>query len=62
MKPATNRHAAATDRLYSEYQFQLLRGDRIVRRIDEFPELSRALRDGDIPTARKLCARLFHLK
>jgi hypothetical protein len=35
--------------------------DRIVRRLDEFPDLNRALRTGDVPTARILCARLFNL-
>jgi hypothetical protein len=47
--------------LYSQLRFQLRRGDRIVRRIDDYPELSQALRDGDLPTARLLCARLFDL-
>lgn len=35
--------------------------DRIVRRLDEFPDLNQALRKGDVPTARILCARLFNL-
>lgn len=35
--------------------------DRIVRRLDEFPELNRALRNGDVPTGRFLCAQLFNL-
>jgi hypothetical protein len=48
--------------LYSQFRFQLRRGDRIVRRIDDYPELSQALRAGDLPTARVLCARLFDLR
>jgi hypothetical protein len=35
------------------------RGGKIVRRLDEFPELERALRDGDRLTGRLCCARLF---
>ncbi len=35
--------------------------DRIVRRLDEFPDLNKALRTGDIRTGRMLCARLFSL-
>lgn len=35
--------------------------DRIVRRLDEFPELNRALRTGDVSTGRFLCAQLFNL-
>lgn len=34
--------------------------DRIVRRLDEFPELNTALRNGDVPTGRFLCAQLFN--
>jgi hypothetical protein len=34
--------------------------DKIVRRLDEFPDLNRALRTGDVSTARLLCAQLFH--
>ena len=30
-----------------------------VRKLDEFPELVEALRDGDLPTARSVCAQLF---
>jgi len=52
----------ARGRLYSQLQFQLRRGDRIVRRIDDYPELDQALRDGDLSTARVLCARLFDLR
>jgi len=33
--------------------------DKIVRRLDEFPELLGALRDGDLLTARLFCARIF---
>jgi len=33
--------------------------DRIVRRLDEYPELKKALRNGDVPTGRYLCAQLF---
>ena len=35
--------------------------DRIVRRLDEFPELKNAIRKGDVPTGRYLCAQLFKL-
>ena len=35
--------------------------DRIVRRLDEFPELKNAIRRGDVPTGRYLCAQLFKL-
>jgi hypothetical protein len=49
-------------RVYSQFQFDLRQGDRIVRRIDDYPELSKALREGDLPTARLLCARLFDLE
>lgn len=35
--------------------------DRIVRRLDEFPELKTALRNGDVPTGRYLCAQLFNV-
>jgi hypothetical protein len=31
----------------------------IVRKLDEFPELLEALREGDLLTARLFCARLF---
>jgi hypothetical protein len=34
-------------------------GDKIVRRLDEFPDLVQALRDGDLLTGRMFCARLF---
>ncbi len=37
----------------------LLHGDKIVRRLDEFPELLQALRDGDLLTGRLFCAQLF---
>ena len=37
----------------------LLGTDRIVRRLDMFPELVQAMRDGDLSTGRLLCARLF---
>jgi hypothetical protein len=36
--------------------------DRIVRRLDEFPDLNNALRTGDVSTGRMLCARLFNLE
>ncbi len=36
--------------------------DRIVRRLDEFPDLNKALRTGDVSTGRMLCARLFSLE
>jgi hypothetical protein len=36
------------------------RGGKIVHRLDEFPELEKALRDGDLLTGRLLCAQLFH--
>ena len=34
-------------------------GDKIVRRLDLFPELLQALRDGDLLTGRLFCAQLF---
>jgi hypothetical protein len=37
-----------------------MESDKIVRRLDEFPDLNRALRTGDVPTARLLCAQLFN--
>jgi len=37
------------------------RGDKIVRRLDDFPELVEALRDGDLLTGRMFCARIFDL-
>ncbi len=33
--------------------------DRIVRTLDEYPELKKALHAGDVPTGRYLCAQLF---
>ena len=36
-----------------------LHTDKIVRRLDDFPELVRALREGDLLTGRLFCARLF---
>jgi hypothetical protein len=33
--------------------------DKTVRRLDDFPELLHALRDGDLLTGRLFCARLF---
>jgi len=36
-----------------------IHGHKIVRRLDEFPELIQALRDGDLLTGRIFCARLF---
>ena len=33
--------------------------DKIVRRLDEFPELIEALRGGDLLTGRMFCAQLF---
>ena len=35
--------------------------DKIVHRLDEFPELLQALRDGDVLTGRLFCAQLFSL-
>jgi len=35
------------------------RGGKIVCRLDEFPELVEALRDGDLLTGRLCCAQLF---
>jgi hypothetical protein len=32
---------------------------KIVRRLDEFPELVEALHDGDLLTGRLFCAQLF---
>jgi len=37
-----------------------LRGGKIVRRLDGFPELEKALRNADLLTGRLLCAQLFH--
>jgi hypothetical protein len=34
--------------------------DKTVRRLDDFPELLHALRDGDLQTGRLFCAKLFH--
>jgi len=36
------------------------RGGKIVRRLDAFPELEKALRNGDLLTGRLFCAQLFH--
>ena len=36
--------------------------DKIVRRLDDFPELVDALRGGDLLTARMICAQLFPIK
>lgn len=33
--------------------------DKTVRRLDDFPELLHALRDGDLQTGRLFCAQLF---
>ena len=33
--------------------------DKTVRRLDNYPELMRALRDGDVLSGRMLCERLF---
>jgi hypothetical protein len=33
--------------------------DKTVRRLDDFPELLHALRDGDLLTCRLFCAQLF---
>jgi hypothetical protein len=38
-----------------------LHSDKIVWRLDEFPELMQALRDSDMQTGRLFCARLFNL-
>ena len=35
------------------------RGGKTVRRLDEFPELEQALRDGDLLAGRLFCAQLF---
>jgi hypothetical protein len=35
------------------------RDGKIVRRLDEFPDLEKALRDGDLLTGRLCCAQLF---
>jgi hypothetical protein len=35
------------------------RNDKTVRRLDAFPELLHALRDGDLQTGRLFCAQLF---
>ena len=34
--------------------------DKIVRRLEDFPELMRALRGGDLRTGRLLCAEVFN--
>ena len=34
--------------------------DKIVRRLDDFPELMQALRGGDLLTGRLVCAQLFN--
>jgi len=34
--------------------------DKTVRRLDDFPELLHALRDGDLLTGRLFCAQLFN--
>ncbi len=36
--------------------------DATVRKLDEFPELLEALRDGDLLTARSVCAQLFGIE
>jgi hypothetical protein len=36
--------------------------DTIVRRLDLFPELVRALRDGDLLAGRAFCAQLFSIE
>ena len=33
--------------------------DKIVRRLDDYPELLQALRDGDLLTGRLFCAQVF---
>ena len=38
-----------------------LQTDKIVRRLDDSPELFAALRDSDFLTARSFCAQLFNL-
>ncbi len=38
-----------------------VRGDKIVRRLDDFPELMQALRRGDLMTGRLICAQVFDL-
>jgi len=43
----------------SEYPISL-RTDKIVCRLDLFPELLQALRDGDLLTGRLFCAQLFN--
>jgi hypothetical protein len=35
--------------------------DKTVRRLDDFPELLQALRDGDLLTGRLFCAQVFNL-
>jgi hypothetical protein len=42
----------------SEYPISL-HADKIVRRLEDFPELVQALRDGDLVTVRFLWAQLF---
>jgi hypothetical protein len=38
-----------------------LHTDKIVWRLDEFPDLLQALRDGDLLAGRLFCAQLFNL-
>jgi len=38
-----------------------LHTDKLVLRLDLFPELVQALHDGDLLTGRLFCARLFNL-
>lgn len=49
----------ATMSVKIDEQTVALHTDKIVRRLDDFPELVRALRDGDLLTGRSFCARLF---
>ena len=44
---------------FSENTTSLHRRDKFVRRLDDFPELAQALRDGNLLTARLLFAQLF---
>jgi len=44
---------------FSETATSLHRPDSTVRRLDDFPELAQALRDGNLLAARLLFAQLF---
>jgi hypothetical protein len=61
MKTSAKRCAASpgAEPPHSDIPFQLPKGDRIVRRLEDFPDLAKALREGDLAAGRDLCTRLF---